>query len=96
MPTYLYQVIADGDDGEILEIVHGPHESVLTHPKTGQALKRIYTPPMIAHRYTAGRTKSLLQNDNLARLGFAKYERDQLTGRYHQTAGREKDEGIGD
>jgi hypothetical protein len=88
MPLYLYQVIADGDDGEILEIVHGANESVAVHPQTGQALKRIYTPPTISHRYTPGNTKSLLQNENLARMGFTKYERDKLTGQYHKTAGQ--------
>ncbi len=92
MPVYLYQVVNTQDpsqEGPIIEIEHGIHDTILVHPETGEPLKRVYTVPMIASRYTPNHTKKMLTNENLNKMGFTKYERDKVTGKYHRTAGKE-------
>ncbi|MDR1665984.1 MAG: hypothetical protein LBR62_02995 [Puniceicoccales bacterium] len=90
MPTYLYKIVNDnGTEGPVFEIYHGMNETLRYHPKTGQPIKRIYTVPAIAHRYTPGHTRRILTPENLSRKGFTRYERDKHTGVYHRTAGQE-------
>ncbi|MCC6580791.1 MAG: FmdB family transcriptional regulator [Phycisphaeraceae bacterium] len=94
MPTYLYQVILDGDDadeGQVFEVVQKMSDSPLTHhPKTGQPVRRIITAPNIATRYTSSHEKKSLSNENLAAKGFTKYERAG-DGQYVKTAGKGPD-----
>lgn len=88
MPSYLYQVIReDGSEGEMIEFFHPMDEPLVNHPETGEKLKRIYTSPNLATRYTPGNTKTILSNDNLADKGFTKYEKDKLTGKYNKIVG---------
>ena len=89
MPTYVYQIINDdGTDGEIFEVQQSMSEPALTqHPKTGQKVRRVYSPPNVSAKYTPGRTAKLTDTKS---VGFTRDERDKLTGRYHKTAGKDK------
>lgn len=49
MPTYIYEIIrADGKPGRIFEITQPITAKPLKkHPETGQAVRRVYTPPSL-------------------------------------------------
>jgi hypothetical protein len=89
MPIYLYQeILANGTDGELLEIEQPMSAATLTHhPQTGRPLRRVYQAPNLAVQYTAGHTKKILSEKNVEKAGFTKYVRDKQTGAYHKTAG---------
>lgn len=90
MPLYVYEIInKDGTDGETFEILQSLSENPLTHhPVTGEPVRRILQPANIISKYTPGSTKKKLENKNVEKAGFAKYERDKLTGTYHKVAGK--------
>ncbi|WP_269541511.1 FmdB family zinc ribbon protein [Cerasicoccus fimbriatus] len=92
MPIYVYQVInADGSEGEMFEVEQSMSDAPLKqHPRSGEPVRRVFQPPNLATKYTPGATKSKLENKNVERAGFTKYERDKLTGTYHRTAGADK------
>jgi len=92
MPTYLYQeILPDGSDGETFEVVQTMSEPALKqHPKTGNAVRKVFVAPNLSSKYTEGATKSKLSNENVEKHGFTKYERDKVTGRYHKTAGKDR------
>jgi predicted nucleic acid-binding Zn ribbon protein len=89
MPIYVYEVIqADGRPGPRFEIQQSMSEPALqTHPESGEAVRRVILSPNLATKYSPTQTKKRLDNKNLEKAGFTKYERDKLTGRYHRTAG---------
>jgi hypothetical protein len=91
MPIYVYQeILEDGSDGELLEIDQPMSAAALTrHPITGRPVRRIYLAPAVNAKYTPGRTKSMLTEQNVAKAGFTKYVRDKQTGTYHKTAGHD-------
>lgn len=64
-------------------------EALSVHPVTGQPIRRVYLPPRLATKYTPGSTAKKLDNKNVEKAGFVKYERDKLTGSYHKVAGRD-------
>jgi hypothetical protein len=89
MPTYLYQIIeTDGGEGAIFECEHPMQEALTHHPESGHPVRRIYSPPNLAVRYTPGNTRQLLSNENLERKGFTKYEKDKVSGKYHKVTGQ--------
>ncbi|MGB0370146.1 MAG: FmdB family zinc ribbon protein [Opitutales bacterium] len=92
MPIYQYQVINDdGSGGLIFEIEQRMTDPALTeHPITQKPVKRVYSAPNLATRYTPGSTKNKLENSNVEKHGFTKYERDKLTGTYHKVAGSDR------
>lgn len=88
MPTYLYQTICDdGSEGEVFECTHSMHDQLEFHPETGEPVRRVYSVPNLATRYTPGHTRQLLSNENLERKGFTKYQKDKLSGQYHKVVG---------
>ena len=89
MPTYLYaEQLEDGSEGETFEYVQSMTEAALTHhPLTGRPVRRVYVAPHLTTRYSPGATASKLDNKNVEKAGFTKYERDKLTGTYHKVAG---------
>lgn len=91
MPVYVYQeVLEDGSDGEVFEVVQSMQdEPFRTNPVTGRPVRRIYQAPNISAQHTRGGAAAALDNANVARKGFTKYEKDKLTGRYHRVAGRQ-------
>lgn len=92
MPIYVYQTQpTDGSEGTVFEVEQSMHEPALTHhPITGEPVRRLYQPPNIASKYTPGATQSKLDNKNVEKMGFTKYEKDRLTGTYHRVAGSDK------
>jgi len=90
MPVYVYETIqTDGSAGERFEFVQSMHDSHLTnHPETGLPVKRILMPPNISSKHTEGQASKRLDNKNLEKTGFTKYEKDKLTGQYHRVAGK--------
>ena len=91
MPTYVYQVVhEDGTEGEIFEIVQRMSDPAITeHPETGEPVQRVFVAPNLTLKHSTGREKKILENDNLAKKGFTKYERDKATNTYHRVAGKE-------
>lgn len=89
MPIYVYQEILEGgQEGSLFEVEQPMSAPLLTHhPITGRPVRRVYQAPNLTVRYTPGRTKALLDNKNLEKAGFTRYEKDKLTGTYHKTAG---------
>lgn len=91
MPIYVYEVIQpDGSGGARFEIQQSMKEAALCeHPRTGEPVRRVLLPPNLATRYTPGATSRKLDNHNLEKAGFTKYEKDKLTGQYHRVAGKD-------
>lgn len=89
MPIYVYEeILASGAAGRRFEIQQSMRDEPLSHhPQSGLPVRRVFLPPNIASRYTPGQTRSRLDNRNVEKAGFTKYERDKLTGTYHRVAG---------
>jgi predicted nucleic acid-binding Zn ribbon protein len=97
MPIYVYEVVNedgkvvndDGTGGERFELQQSMQEKALTeHPETGEQIRRVLLPPNLSTRYTPGDTRTRLDNKNVEKAGFTKYEKDKLTGKYHRVAGK--------
>jgi hypothetical protein len=89
MPVYVYEIL-DADNQPIgrFECVQSMREPALEkHPESGERVRRVMLPPHLASKYTPGSTARKLENGNLEKAGFTKYEKDKLTGRYHRVAG---------
>ncbi|MCC5840107.1 MAG: hypothetical protein JJT96_08285 [Opitutales bacterium] len=91
MPVYVYEtILPDNRGGERFEMIQSMNEPALTaHPLTGEPVRRVIQPPNIASKYTPGQTRARLDNKNVEKAGFTKYERDKVTGRYHKVAGKQ-------
>jgi hypothetical protein len=89
MPTYTYQeILPDGSNGPNFEIIQAMADEPLTkHPITGKPIQKVIGTAGLNTRYPEMTNKKTLENDNLTQKGFTKYEKDNLTGRYHKTAG---------
>ncbi|MHC4991158.1 MAG: FmdB family zinc ribbon protein [Planctomycetota bacterium] len=76
MPTYVYQIVNDdGSEGPTFEVVQKMSDAPLTtHPETGQNVRRVPTAPNIGGDWSDASTRSKLSDNNLDRLGFAKYQ----------------------
>ena len=92
MPVYTYRIIhEDGSKGDYFEVEHSMSEPTLDkHPITGQKIVKVMRPPNLGVKHTQGATDKKLENKNVEKAGFTKYEKDKLTGRYHKTAGSNK------
>jgi len=91
MPIYVYrEVLEDGSQGEIFEIEQSMRDDALmVHPISGYRVKRVIQAPNINAKHTPGKTKSMLENKNVERMGFTKYEKDRSTGNYYKTVGKD-------
>ena len=96
MPIYVYEEInPDGTGGARFELQQSMREEALTrHPEKGVPVRRVFQPPHLASKYTPAATRSKLDNKNIEKAGFTKYEKDKLTGRYHRVAGNKGPETI--
>lgn len=86
MPTYIYEVIATGERFEIVQRMS--EEALSEHPESGVPVRRVFVPPNLGTKHTTGKEKSMLENKNVEKAGFTKYEKDKLTGQYHRVAGK--------
>lgn len=59
------------------------------HPDTGEPVRRVLQAPNLSTRHTPGSESKRLDNKNVEKAGFTKYEKDKLTGQYHRVAGKE-------
>ncbi|MDP0501317.1 MAG: FmdB family transcriptional regulator [Verrucomicrobiota bacterium JB022] len=91
MPIYVYEVVLpDGSGGDRFELQQSMKEAALTeHPLTGEPVRRVILSPNLSTKHTPGKEKSRLDNKNVEKAGFTKYERDKLTGTYHRVAGKQ-------
>lgn len=96
MPIYVYETLdAGGRGGERFEIEQSMKDNALVrHPVTGQPVRRVLQVPNLSTKHTPGAARSRLDNKNVERAGFTKYERDKLTGTYHRVAGKNGPETI--
>jgi len=92
MPLYVYkEILPDGSDGETFECIQKMSDASLqTHPKTGNPVRKVFHAPNVTSRYSEGSTKNRLSDQNVEKHGFTRYEKDKITGRYHKTAGKDK------
>ena len=86
----MYEFIKpDGSGGDRFEMMQSMKEDALTcHPETHEPIRRVFLPPNLSTRYTPGETRNRLDNKNVEKAGFTKYEKDKLTGKYHRVAGK--------
>lgn len=90
MPIYRYEVIrADGTEGDVFEIEHGMLETLDEHPVTGEKVRKVLLPPHLGSRYSERQEKRKMDNKNIERLGFTKYQKDKISGKYHKVVGKE-------
>lgn len=87
MPIYVYETIDSGEQFEVHQSMRDP--ALSRHPETGQPVRRVILPPNLGLKHTAGKEKKLLDNKQIEKAGFTKYERDKLTGTYHRVAGNQ-------
>ncbi len=91
MPTYVYELLDKRGQptGETFEHVQPMKDGALTrHPTSGARCRRAIVAPAIASNASPIKSKSILGNKNLERLGFTKYER-KGKGYMERTAGKE-------
>ncbi len=88
MPTYVYrEIMEDGSAGDVFEVVQRMADTAIeVHPTTGRPVRRVLQPPGLPLKHGDSATKSSLDNRNLERLGFTKYEKAG-DGMYEKTAG---------
>ncbi len=91
MPTYVYQeVLEDGGEGECFEVFQSMSEAPLErHPETGRPVRRVYLPPNLGLKHSAGREAKLMDPKRTEAAGFTRYERDKGTGTYHKVSGHQ-------
>lgn len=87
MPTYVYEIISTGERFEVIQGMDEP--SIVKHPESGEPVKKVFLPPHLGIKHTAGTSQKLLDNKNIEQAGFTKYEKDKLTGQYHKVVGKE-------
>jgi hypothetical protein len=85
MPIYQYEVL--NEEGKVVEIFEAEQvlgaEPLTKHPVTGEAMRRLFTPPGINAIYSNWKDK--LEPGKLAGAGFTRYEKDKATGRYFKS-----------
>jgi len=94
MPTYVYEVLLEGEGDEsenpTFELTQSPNDPPLKiHPVTGHKVRRLILPPNISSKYTKAQEDKIKDNRYLEKKGFTKYEKDKNTGKYHRVAGKE-------
>ncbi|TVR04097.1 MAG: FmdB family transcriptional regulator [Deltaproteobacteria bacterium] len=88
MPIYRYTTLPeDSPDAEVFEVHQRLAEPALTrHPNSGLPVRRVITPANLSLKHSGAREKAILDDANLAKHGFARYERAG-DGEYVRTAG---------
>ena len=74
---YVYEVVlADGEAGQVFEVLQKMFEAPLTkHPETGQLVRRVIQPPHIAGQWSEAGARRQLSDSNLEAHSFTKYVR---------------------
>ncbi len=89
MPIYVYEVVlADGEVGEVFEVIQKMSDAPLTkHPTTGQPVRRVIQPPNIAGQWSEAGARQQLSDSNVEAHGLTKYVRAG-DGYYEKRAGK--------
>lgn len=92
MPVYAYQeILPDGSDGNTFECLQSMSDATLkVHPKTGNPVRKILNAPNVSSKYTEKSVQKKLNERNIEKHGFTRYEKDKTTSRYHKTAGKDR------
>jgi predicted nucleic acid-binding Zn ribbon protein len=85
MPVYVYENTRTGEQFECVQSMQDP--ALTTHPENGDPVRRVILAPNLGIKHTPGREKKLTSNEQVAKAGFTKYEKDKLTGKYNRVAG---------
>lgn len=96
MPTYVYEVLDDKGEGtgEFFEVVQSIKDDALTrHPESGRPVRRVPQAFNIAGKWSDLKSKGMLSNQNLERLGFTKYEK-RGDGYMERVAGKQGPKSI--
>lgn len=96
MPTYVYEVLDDKGEGtgDFFEVVQSIKDDALTrHPESGRPVRRVPQAFNIAGKWSDLKSKGMLSNQNLERLGFTKYEK-RGDGYMERVAGKEGPKSI--
>lgn len=85
MALYRYEVL--DEEGRVVEVYEAEQSSgdppLKRHPITGEKMRRAFTAPSLNTKYTDWDGR--LENDNLNKAGFTRYEKDKTTGRYFKS-----------
>jgi hypothetical protein len=84
MPIYSYEIIATGEVFEHPQNLAEPRLTV--HPVSGAPVRRLITVPNLTLNHSEGANRTLLGDNNLAKLGFTKYVK-AAPGHYVKTTG---------
>ena len=72
---------------EVEQEINAPPLS--SHPLTNEPVQRVLTSASLSLRHSSMHEKKSLSADHLNKHGFSKYEKDQSSGDYHTTAGKD-------
>ena len=72
---------------EVEQEINAPPLS--THPLTNEPVQRVLTSASLSLRHSSIHENKSLSADHLNKHGFSKYEKDQSSGDYHKTAGKD-------
>ena len=72
---------------EVEQEINAPPLS--SHPLTNEPVQRVLTSASLSLRHSSMHEKKSLSADHLNKHGFSKYEKDQSSGDYHKTAGKD-------
>lgn len=88
MPTYVYEYLDEEGKGtgECFELIQSISEDALKK-HDGRPVHRVPQAPNIAGKWSDLKSKGMLSNQNLERLGFTKYEK-KGDGYMERTAGK--------
>lgn len=94
MPVYVYEYLDPQGEGtgQTFELIQSMSEDALEEHE-GKPVRRVIQPPNIAGHWSDMKSKSMLSNENLDRLGFTKYEK-KGDGYMERTAGKEGPKSI--
>jgi hypothetical protein len=84
MPTYVYEVVATGEEFEVSQRLDELRLTV--HPVSGDPVRRLITAPNLTLNHSDAANRTKLSGNNLARHGFTKYEK-AAKGHYVKTSG---------
>jgi hypothetical protein len=89
--TYVYQILnADGSEGGVFEVEQSAGDPPLrVHPRTGVPVRLVHQPPHLAGQHHERHVRAQLSDtEKLSQLGFTRYEKDRVTGRYQKIRGK--------
>ena len=95
MPIYRYKTLNAEGREEIFEVEQEINAPPLSkHPLSNEPVQKVLTSASLSLRHTSRHENKSLSADHLKKHGFSKYEKDQSSGDYHKTAGKDGPDSI--